>query len=457
MKNKASKKLLIIDDDRIFCRSLEEYLAGTDILVHKTHSAKEGIEFCRSAHVDIVLLDENLPDGQGHLLCPDIIRTNEEIKIIFITAFPSFIHAIQAIKAGAYDYLSKPFDIEELQLAITQAARTLDLEKASNIVTYRNAKEKKQYVPVGDYADGGKVSELIRLAAGTNSSVLLTGETGTGKGVVARVVHFNGTRSEAPFIPVNCAAIPENLIEAELFGCEKGAFTGAVSSRKGLFELADGGTLFLDEIGAMPLHLQSKLLGVLEDGQVKRLGGQVFIPINVRIISATNADLEEMIVRKTFRQDLFYRLSVLQIHLPPLRKRTGDIPAICSHILAHSHGGHGAELPDSELRALSCYSWPGNIRELSNILERSLLLHRTVLRPSELIQPKSKDGNFSTEILGQNEKSPESETILTLEELNRLHIQKALSFFNGNWTRTAKALGVSISTLKRKALQLQSD
>lgn len=221
MPNQPAKTLLIIDDDRIFCRSLQDYFASAAIEVLIAHSVQQGIECCRSHHIDIVLLDENLPDGEGHQLCPAILKANEETKIIFITAYPSFDHAVQALKAGAHDYLSKPFELEELQLAITQSFRTLELEKVRSVATYRTAKEREQYAPVGDFGDDGQVNELIRLATGTSSPVLLTGETGTGKGVVARVIHFNGPRREAPFIPVNCAAIPENLIEAELLAARR--------------------------------------------------------------------------------------------------------------------------------------------------------------------------------------------------------------------------------------------
>lgn len=447
--NQTARTLLVIDDDRIFCQLLPEYFAGTTIEVLSAQTAAQGIELCRSRRIDIVLLDENLPDGEGHLLCPDILKANEDSKIIFITAYPSFQHAVQALKAGAFDYLSKPFDLEELQLAVTHACRALELEKLRSVATYRSAKEREQYVPVGEYADNGRVSELIGLASGVSSPVLLTGETGTGKGVVARVIHYNGPRGDAPFIPVNCAAIPENLIEAELFGSEKGAFTGAVATRKGIFELAEGGTLFLDEIGAMPLQLQSKLLGVLEDGRIKRLGGQVFIPIHVRIISATNADLEEMIAARSFRQDLFYRIGVLQIQLPPLRHRRQDIAALCRHILDHSGDGRHASLAETELEALRQYSWPGNIRELRNILERSLLLHGRQLRPSELIRL---DGTGSAVPA-----VPESAgSFPSLEEIERRHIARALEVFSGNWTHAARALGVSISTLKRKVRESHS-
>jgi len=445
--------LLVIDDDQVFCLSLADFFSTQEIEVLIAPSAKTGLEFCRTRHIDLVLLDENLPDGEGHRLCPAILNANEETKIIFITAFPSFDHAVKALKAGAHDYLSKPFELEELQLAITRSLRTMELEKARSLEAYRATKDRDQHVLTGDFGDGEKTRNLIRLAAETNSPLLISGETGTGKGVVARAIHFSGLRKDAPFIPTNCAAIPENLIEAELFGAERGAFTGAVASRKGIFELADGGTLFLDEIGAMPLNLQAKLLSVLDDQRIKRLGGSTFIPVNVRIVAATNANLPEMIRRREFREDLYYRISVLNIHLPPLRQRPGDIPALCRQLLNQFGEGRQAVLPEAELDALSRYPWPGNIRELRNVLERSLLLHRQFLRPSELLQATddamSPSGGAPS--LAPVVASPQPAGLPSLEAVNREHIARVLAQYEGNWTRAARVLGISISTLKRKA------
>ncbi len=450
------KTLLVVDDDRVFCESLRDHFTSEALEVLIAHSVLQGGAFCQSRHLDLVLLDENLPDGEGHQLCPTILKTSEEAKIIFITAYPSFDHAIQALKAGASDYLSKPFELAELELVIGQSLRTMELEKVRHVETYRTLKERERHALVGDFGDGGKIREMIGLSAETPSPILITGETGTGKGVVARVIHFNGPRQHGPFIPLNCAAIPENLIEAELFGSERGAFTGAVATRKGIFELADGGTLFLDEIGAMPLHLQSKLLGVLDDRCVKRLGGHAFIPVDVRIISATNADLPEMIRQKTFREDLYYRIGVLGIHLPPLRQRPGDIPLLCRTLLAQLSPGSPAILAEGELEALGRYHWPGNIRELRNVLERSLLLHRENLRPGELIQSLNDPPpvfSFPPPPVPFGEGSLPAPEILRLDEVTREYISRILGHHQGNWTQTAKSLGISISTLKRKARQ----
>jgi transcriptional regulator with PAS, ATPase and Fis domain len=286
---------------------------------------------------------------------------------------------------------------------------------------------------------------MIDLAADSDAPVLITGETGTGKNVVARSIHFKSSLPAKLFLTTNCAAFPENLIEAELFGSEKGAFTGASSSRKGIFELAEGGTLLLDEIGSMPIHLQSKFLGVLEEKKIRRIGSETVKPINVRIIAAANNDLEEAIQNKTFRNDLYYRLSVIRIHVPPLRDRKEDIPKLCEYFIGKMSREANIHLSDSELGKLMEYAWPGNVRELKNVIERSLIIQRgEQLRPSLLLRN------------GLNTHSPvntsieDNGEILTLEATEKKCISQALKKHNGNYSQSAKALGISLSTLKRK-------
>jgi transcriptional regulator with PAS, ATPase and Fis domain len=286
---------------------------------------------------------------------------------------------------------------------------------------------------------------LVDLAAAADAPVLITGETGTGKSVVARSIHYKDPSHKKVFICLNCASLPENLIEAELFGCEKGAFTGAVAARKGIFELAEGGTLFLDEIGAMPLHLQSKLLGVLEEKKIRRIGGESIKPVDVRIIAASNTDLENAIEQGAFREDLYYRLSVIRIHIPPLRDRREDIPELCGYFIHTMAPERHVDLPDSELARLMDYEWPGNVRELKNVLERSLILQKgTALRPSEFLNVDFSASSASSY------SAPRGNGVSSLEEVEREHIRHALDAFAGNYTRTARALGISLSTLKRK-------
>ena len=444
IEGKLKKKLLIIDDDRIFCETVKDYLAGDTLEVLTAHTAREGLAACTSGTVDVVLLDQNLPDGEGHTLCPAILKYNDQTKIIFATAYPSFENAVKALKSGASDYLSKPFELEELNLAVSRAFRTLELEQVEQVQKYQAAKAGGEAVIIGGKCLVETVM-LVERAASSASPVLITGETGTGKTLVAKVIHYQGPAGKAPFISINCAALPENLIEAELFGYEKGAFTSAVAKKRGIFEMAEGGTLFLDEIGEMPLHLQAKLLSVIEDKQVRRLGSESVRPVNVRVMAATSADLENGL-GKTFRKDLYYRLSVIRIHIPPLRERRECLPLLCDHLLRQLTGSHEIKIDDQELSNLKAYDWPGNVRELKNILERAVILQSgSELRPSELI---AKTGGHDQR--GADPALTSEDVIATLEEIEKKHIQQALTRLSGNITQTAKALGISLSTLKRK-------
>ncbi|MDA8079564.1 MAG: sigma-54 dependent transcriptional regulator [Nitrospiraceae bacterium] len=436
------RRILIIDDDKLFCDVISDYLGADGMEVFTAHTGSDGTAVCSSRRIDVVLLDQNLPDAEGHTLCSAILGANDQTKIIFITAHPSFEGAVKAIKAGAYDYLSKPFELEELSLALSKAVQTQDLEKIAQVEAYRTVKEREETVLIGSKGLS-EVNRLADLAAASSAPVLITGETGTGKNVVARAIHFRSPARDAAFISVNCAAIPETLIESELFGHEKGAFTGAAASKKGVFEMAEGGTLLLDEIGSMPLHLQTKLLGVLEDRQVRRLGGGTALPVDARIIAATNTDLEKGL-GKTFRSDLFYRLSVVRIHIPPLRERREDIPELCDYLLRKVAAGREIRLSREESDGLMRYDWPGNVRELRNILERACIVQEPgSLRPSELIFRSSRVNHGAATTA-----APEG--ILTMEQLEKEHISRVLADLSGNLTATARTLGLSLSTLKRK-------
>lgn len=442
------KNLLVIDDDTFFCETVKEAFRSTVLEVYTAYTAGEGLRICRNQNIDIVLLDEKLPDGHGHLICPDIIELNEQCKILFITAHPSFEHAIQALRSGAHDYLLKPFELEELQLSIKRALQMSELERAKLLQSYKATKDQGNSILIGSLGKSGDVYELVKRATEVRSPVLITGDTGTGKTLLARHIHYQSPCREAPFVFVNCATLPENLIESELFGHEKGAFTGAVSSCKGVFELAEGGTLFLDEIATMPLHLQAKLLGVLDNGTLRRLGGQSQITVNVRIIAATNTDLETAIKNNLFRKDLYYRINVLGIQIPPLNSRCEDIPEFCRHFITLFGGNPDSDLDENEIRLLQQYSWPGNVRELRNILERSYILHKNRLRPSELLY--GAHGKPAGIIESHCIALPES---IPLDEMERSYILKILHRKKGNLAQTAKTLGISLSTLKRKVKQ----
>lgn len=445
--NQASvkKTLLIIDDDRIYCEAAKDFLSKEPIEVLVSHTAKDGLAVCSRQPVDVVLLDQQLPDAEGHTLCPEILKYNEQTKIIFATAYPSFENALKAIKYGAYDYLAKPFESEALRLSIGQALRTLELERFEQLQDYRQTRESEEAVFIGGEGLAGTM-RTVELAAGSASPVLITGETGTGKTLAAKTIHYRSSRSTAPFISINCAALPESLIEAELFGYEKGAFTGAAAARRGIFEMADGGTLFLDEIGEMPPHVQAKLLSVIDDKLVRKIGGVSARAVDVRVIAATGIDLGK-VLGKNFRKDLFYRISVLQIHLPPLRERRSDIPTLCSYLLGTLSKNQAMTLPQEELARLMTYDWPGNVRELKNVLERAMMLQRgPELKPSLLLEQAA----HSPHSQPVDRKLPGVGAILSLEEVEKNHIRYSLDLLGNNYTRTAKALGISLSTLKRK-------
>ncbi len=446
-KNKKIRKLLIIDDDKTFCQSLKEYLEGESMEVRVANTGADGLAASSRGETDVVLLDQRLPDVEGDSLCTSILKYNDQTKIIFITAHASYDGAVKAMKSGAFNYLSKPFDLEEMDHAIEQAMRTIELERIEQLQRYHSARESEAAILIGEEGGLAPISKLLESAASTDAPVLITGETGTGKNVIAKAIHYKSHLRRAPFISINCAALPENLIEAELFGYEKGAFTGAISAKKSIFEMAEGGTLLLDEIGEMPLHLQSKLLGVLEDHKIRRLGSEQVKTINVRIVAATGKDLEKML-DTGFRKDLYFRLSVIRIHVPTLHERKEDIPGLCKYFLEKIPGGREMAFPDSEIQKCMEYRWPGNIRELKNIIERAVILQREsgVLRPSDMLMKPS----------GPKIPCPERELdlpageLLPLSEMEKNYISHALSLLADNYTRTSKALGISLSTLKRK-------
>ncbi len=449
MTHKTKRVLLVIDDDQIFTHAVKEFFRRDNFEVLTANSGQDGILECSRRKVDLVLLDQNLPDTSGHGCCPQILRHNEQTKIIFATAFPSYKSAVEAIKAGACDYLSKPFELEELRLTVERWLRTLDLEDVEQFQNFKKDKEIGSLALVGAENGLSEVLKMIDLASSEDAPVLITGETGTGKNVVAKYIHYRGSKKSGPFIFVNCAALPESLIEAELFGFEKGAFTNAVAAKKGVFEIADGGTLLLDEIGAMPVHLQSKLLGVLEDQKVRRLGGETIRDVNVRFIAATNTDLEAAVQQKTFRDDLYYRLSVIRIHMPPLRDRPNDIPGLCRHFLENIPTGKNVVISETELERLKEYGWPGNVRELKNIIERACILQRQgEITPSRLLVRPGVSG-ASAEPDGKTF-SLKADVPPSLYEMEDKYIKFVFDMFSGNYTRTALALGISRSTLKRK-------
>ncbi len=445
MMRRSTKTLLVVDDDQLFSDSVIAYFSNHEINVLKAHTGKEGQRIIMEQNVDVVLLDQKLPDVKGIELCEKIVAVSDQTKIIFITAYPSLENAVHAVRVGAYDYLSKPFDIDELEMTVNRALRTKDLEQVEQIQLYKRRKESNETNLIGKINGLKIIWDLIKVSAENVAPVLITGETGTGKNIAAKCIHQLANNSNDAFLSINCAALPENMIEAELFGFEKGAFTGALYTKKGVFEMAEGGTLFLDEIGELPHHLQSKLLGVLDDKKVKRIGGQSLKLVNARIIVATNIDIEDAVKKKRFREDLYYRLCVIRIHMPPLRTRLDDIPMLCGHFIKKLSPHSKVDLSKLEITKLMNYSWPGNVRELKNVIERAIILRKDgSLYPSRLIDyNKDKTLHLSGDLL-TNEK------IYTLEEIQRKYIHMVLKKLNNNHSQAAITLGISRSTLLRK-------
>ncbi len=369
-----SRKVLLIDDDASLRRVTEYSLQSAGFHVLSAVDGKEGLASFMTEFPQVVITDIQMPGMSGYEVLQQIKAERPETVVIVITAFSSVEKAVEAMKQGAYDYLAKPFSRDELVLMVDKAFNLLGLQEEN-----RRLRDELEHQVDFDHMVGisdvmQDVFDVVRRVAPTEASVLITGESGTGKELIARAIHQGGSRSKEPFIAINCAAIPANLLESELFGHMRGAFTGAVRDRAGKFEQADGGTLFLDEVGEMPLELQPKLLRVLQEMEVEPLGGKPR-SVNVRIIAATNQDVESALEEGRFREDLYYRLNVIPIELPALRKRVEDIPLLVRHFLERYSAGNPVDISETALESMATYSWPGNVRELQNAVERMVILN----------------------------------------------------------------------------------
>ena len=369
--------ILIVDDEQSMRDFLAIMLKKEGYEVVTAEDGNEALKALEEDIYDLVITDIKMPGIDGLQVLSSVKRVSPNTLVIVITAYSSTEDAVLAMKQGALDYITKPFEIEKIKLAIKNALDRKKLHEEHDFY-------KKQYEHkfdtgniVGDSEAIRTIFHLVKQVSSSKSTILISGESGTGKELIARAIHQNSPRSEKPFVAVSCGAIPENLLESELFGHIKGAFTGAIANKIGLFELADTGTLFLDEIGELPLLIQVKLLRVLQEKQFKRVGGVKDISVDVRIIAATNRDLRKMVEENTFREDLFYRLNVIPIHIPPLRERKEDIPALADHFLAKYNreiGKHFTHITEAARQQLQAYDWPGNIRELENTIERAVAL-----------------------------------------------------------------------------------
>lgn len=374
---RSNARLLLIDDEPIIHEVFGELLAETHYALDGAFTAEEALRYLQDRDYDAVLLDIMLPDRPGEEVLTEILRRDPDLPVVIITAYATVDGAVRCLKAGAFDYITKPFQNEEVLATIQRAVRQRQI-----ILENRRLRQEVEWTYqfeniVGKSPRMREIYELIHRVAPTRSTVLILGESGTGKDLIARAIHYRSQRAQGPFVVVNSSNIPVELLESELFGHEKGAFTGAVQTKQGLLELADGGTVFLDEISTMPMSTQAKLLRVLQDREFMRLGGLKTIKVDVRFIAASNVDLETLVQQGQFREDLFYRLNVITIRIPPLRERWEDIPLLVQHFLrkyARENNKPDLEISERALAALVEYTWPGNVRELEHTIERAVVL-----------------------------------------------------------------------------------
>ncbi len=448
-----SERLLIVEDDEVMRFTLRELLDQRGYEVVEAEDAETAIEIAQKESIDLVILDIRLPGMSGLKALPILQQIDVTLPVIIITAYGDKEKAIEAIKKGAYDYFTKPFKTEEIEIVIKRALEKRQLQREVLALKEQVYAENGFKEIVGQSEAIKKVFYLLRKILNTDVTVLITGESGTGKELIAFVLHYYSPRREMPFIKINCAAIPEMLLESELFGYEKGAFTGALSSKPGKFELAHKGTIFLDEIGEMPLSTQAKLLRVLQEREFERLGGTKTIKVDVRLIASSNRDLWEAVQKNEFREDLYFRLNVVNIHLPPLRDRKEDLPLLVEHFIKKFNKKFNKEVTGVSQQTLALlyqYPWPGNVRELENCIERAVLLS-----PGNLITPEE----LPPQILGQFEKESFHSKNLdeVIQEVEKKMIVDALRKAQGIQAKAAKILGINERSLWHRVKKYKID
>lgn len=464
------KRVLVVDDEESIRWVLSKALTRQGLKVDVADCGESARNFLHENQYDLAMIDIKMPDISGLDLLDEILVSHPTLFIIMMTAESSMQNAVEAMKRGAYDYITKPFDLDALEAIILEAQKNIisdDTTTAKQRQPTPDSSGKRSII--GNSAPMQEVYKLLGKVSNSDITVLITGESGTGKELIARAVHHNSKRTEKPFVALNCAAIPHELLESELFGFEKGSFTGANERKIGKFEQANGGTIFLDEIGDMPLDLQTKLLRVLQEKEITRTGGSQPIPINVRIVAATNKVLEACVADKSFREDLYYRLNVLPLELPPLRERTEDIPLLVEFFIQKANSEFNSEInhcSDKAMSTLVKHSWPGNIRELENTIQRACLLSQgNTLRASDFPhlehnkdQDKQEDCALESLIENKLRTSLAQRDIveindlyeMVLHQMERPLIQIILDKTRGNQVRAAEVLGINRNTLRKK-------
>lgn len=448
MTPKKRSGILVVDDDPGHRATLKTVLKSWNYSISEAADGQAAVERVTETPFDLVLMDVRMAAMDGIDALKRIKSYNPAVPIIIMTAYSSVESAVEAMKAGAYDYLTKPLDFDELRLTIERALEHTRLKDENKALRdqLKTLADSRQIV-----ASSPQMKELLEMVAAiapSEATVLITGDSGTGKELIARAVHANSSRSKGPLVTVNCAALAESLLESELFGHEKGAFTGADRRREGRFVQADGGTLFLDEVGEMSMAMQAKLLRVLQEGEIQRVGGDSSISVDVRVIAATNKDLSQMVGQGKFREDLFYRLNVVNLHVPALCERTDDIPALAQHFInlyAERNRKKIKGLTPHAMDSLRKYAWPGNVRELENVMERAV-----ILSPGEYITEKDLPSNIAKPAGPPPAEPSVRETAGSLDALEKSAIARALEKAGGNKSEAARLLGITRRTLYNK-------
>ncbi len=453
-----AERLLVVDDEPSMREFLEIMLSQEGYQVRTASTGEEGVKAYRAEEPDLVLTDVKMPGMSGLDLIREIHSLDPAAPIIAITAYASADDAVRAVREGAYDYLSKPFQIEDLRIIIRNALEARRLRR-ENLELRRSIEGRYRFADiVGKSHEMVEIFDLISRVAPSKAGVLIMGESGTGKELIAKAVHYNSPRADKPFVTINCTAIPENLLESEMFGHQKGSFTGAVANKAGLVEAAHTGSLFLDEVGEIPQSIQVKLLRFLQEREFRRVGGTDDKKIDVRVIAATNKKLEEEMEAGNFREDLYYRLNVIRIRLPPLREREEDIPLLVDHFLkkfSKEQGKKIEKVSSLAMRVLCNYSYPGNVRELENIIERCVTLEQSDQLTAENLPQKLFESAGPVCIGGELDIPPDGIDInRTMEDMEKKLITRALDISSGNRPRAAKLLGISFRSLRYRMLKL---